>query len=128
MVPAESLPAELAALLHRAHDLEVTAVGSARTAAFRRTRALLGGARVCGYPVQQLADCLAVTPSSIRARSYVDEWVSETAFAALAGVSPAELSRWRHTRRLSGDHRVLRGESQSLASDLITALVTRPVR
>jgi hypothetical protein len=118
--PPASLPVELAELLHRARDREASAVGAGRVAAFRLTRALLGGARAAGYSVRQLADCLAVSPSSMRARCYSDDWVNEAVFAELAGLDAAVVQQWLLPGGREAGHR------QARAAALIVALV-RPV-
>jgi hypothetical protein len=124
----EPLPEPLAALARRAQAAERSASGSARSAAFRATRCLLGGARVRGYTVGQLAACLQVSESSIRTRAYADGWLSQRTFADLAGLDVTTVDRWHRHGHLPHGVRVHAGEMCMLASDAIYALVARPDR
>lgn len=123
-----SLPADLAALLVRAHDAEQTETGAARIAAFRLTRALLGGAREAGFSAAVLAECLGVSVSTLQGRAYCDDWVREPEFSELSGIDVAALRRWRRSGRLP--HRIKddSGCTCYRASDLIATMANPPVR
>jgi hypothetical protein len=122
----EPLPDVLARLLHRARDGERSAAGSDRVLAYRLTRALLGGAHVAGYRYGELAACLGVSVSSMRARAYSDDWVSQRVAAELTGLTQATLNRWRRQGRLAPRTSDRHGHMHVLASDLIIALVGVP--
>lgn len=117
------MPVRLAAVLQRAHTAELQAVGEQRRAAFRLTRALLGGARRAGYSAPRLAECLGLSLSSVRSRSGSDGWVSASAITQLADLAAGMIEQWQVGGLLPTTNVDQAGQSCYLASDLIRALI-----
>jgi DNA-binding transcriptional regulator YiaG len=116
-----ALSSEVADLLLTAQAIEKAETGAQRNAAFRRTRALITGARRAGISMQELADCLGVTVGTLRTRADSDEWISEADFALVSGVSAEVLRRWRRAGRLPHRATGADGCAHFLAHDLIVA-------
>jgi hypothetical protein len=113
----QPLPPNVAALLMRAHDLEQIETGQDRIAAYRLTRALLGGARAAGFSAPVLAQCLGVRVSTLQGRAYSDGWVKAT------DIGNDAIRRWRRSGRLPRQIKDETGSTCYRASDLLTAML-----
>jgi hypothetical protein len=127
-VVEQPLPPDVAAVLVRAHDLERIETGHGRIAAYRLTRALLGGAREAGFSASVLAECLGVSVSTLQGRAYSDGWIREPEFAALSGIDIDAIRRWRRSGRLPRRVKDDTGCTCYRASDLITTMLNPPGR
>jgi hypothetical protein len=119
------VPPELETALRRAHAAERSAQGSLRVPAFRLTRSLLGGARLVGYPLHQLAECLGISVSSTRSRAISDGWITADTFADLTDRPRDLVDRWASDGWLPQISVDESGQTCYAASDLIRSLVRR---
>jgi hypothetical protein len=124
--PPARLPETVDRMLRSAHKAEQIARGVHRRAAFQLTRDLLGGSQRAGYPVHLLAECLGLSPKSLRARCGSDGWISADEIASLIGTSSDIVSRRLAGGRISSTVDAADGALLYLASDVIRSAATWP--
>lgn len=116
-------PARVVAVLRRARAAEQGAAGEQRIPAFRITRSLIAGTRSAGYTNAQVAACLGMTVTGVRARGGSDGWIAAEDFAELADLPIDTIERWAETELLPHAAADAAGQRYYLASELMRALV-----
>ncbi|WP_420367198.1 hypothetical protein [Curtobacterium sp. L1-20] len=122
--PVAAVPPAIATVLLAARAAENSASGPDRRDAFRTTRHLLGGCRVAGIPLEDLAALFQVRADTIRNRAYVDGLVPAATFVDLARVSLDDLTGWQRDGLLPAASTDPGYRTSYPASALITALIT----
>ena len=118
----EALPPPLAAALRRAHHAEATSHGPHRRPALRRTRELIGATLAIGYSLAAVADCLGITPGSVRDRQASGGSLSDAAIADLTGLDRDDIERWRREGLLPASAAGLDGEPCYPTIDVVRVL------
>jgi hypothetical protein len=88
------IPEPIASLLRGALSAERVATGHDRTAAFRLTRHLFGGAIALGVSPAAIAELAGTAEGSVRNRGNTGGIVSPTDFAGLAQIPIREIAAW----------------------------------
>jgi hypothetical protein len=90
----EALHPRVAAVLQRVRAAEQTASGPQRRATFRLMRELLGAARRLNVPLHLLAECLEISPDSVRSRaSGLDGTMTDELIERLTDLAPERLQQ-----------------------------------
>jgi hypothetical protein len=118
----EEVTAHVAATLRRARAAEQSAVGEQRIPAFRVTRALIAGTRSVGYTDAQVAECLGMKVSGVRARGGSDGWIAVDDFGDLADLPTETIERWAAAGVLLNAATDTTGHRYYLASELMRAV------
>ncbi|MGJ4846606.1 hypothetical protein [Leifsonia sp. Le1] len=114
----------LLAVLCASSAAETTAEGSARRAAYRVTRHLLGGANRLGLAADQIAAALGVRTDTVRTRSTEDGLVTAKEFAARAPITESTIATWQAHGWVNLDGPDTGGNIGYRASHLLDALLS----
>lgn len=114
--------AQVAAALRRARSAEQVAAGEQRIPAFRITRFLIAGTRSAGYTNTQIAECLGMNLSGVRARGGSDGWIAVNDFADLTDLSTQTIELWADAGLLPNAAADVTGHRYYPASELMRAL------
>lgn len=115
-------PPALSSVVLRAHQAETEASGPERRMAFRRTRALITGARLAGFSLHDIADLLGIGIGSVRNRAGDVGVVGAEDITALTGLGPDRIEQWRRLGWLADPVVGPDGRELYAADDLVRAL------